>query len=56
MISPRFPVTAFVLIIAPAIGPGRDMSLSSARAMRGLNRTFAGIFALLAGRLAPERA
>lgn len=34
----------------------RDMILSSERAMRWLNRTFAGIFALLAGRLALERA
>ena len=34
----------------------RDWVLSSARAMQWLNRTFAGIFALLAGRLALERA
>ncbi|NBC97163.1 MAG: LysE family transporter [Deinococcus-Thermus bacterium] len=34
----------------------RDLILSSARAMRWLNRSFAGIFALLAGRLALERA
>lgn len=34
----------------------RDMILSSERAMRWLNRSFAGIFALLAGRLAMERA
>jgi threonine/homoserine/homoserine lactone efflux protein len=34
----------------------RDAVLSSARAMRWLNRSFAGVFALLAGRLAMERA
>lgn len=34
----------------------RDLLLSSERAMRWLNRGFAGIFALLAGRLALERA
>lgn len=34
----------------------RDAILSSERAMRWLNRTFAGVFALLAGRLALERA
>ncbi|MEM0935640.1 MAG: LysE family translocator [Pseudomonadota bacterium] len=34
----------------------RDAILSSERAMRWLNRTFAGVFALLAARLALERA
>ncbi|MEM6742054.1 MAG: LysE family translocator [Pseudomonadota bacterium] len=34
----------------------RDAILSSERAMRWLNRTFAGVFAVLAGRLALERA
>lgn len=33
----------------------RDLVLSSAAAMRWLNRAFAGLFALLAGRLALER-
>jgi threonine/homoserine/homoserine lactone efflux protein len=53
-----FMVMTFVVFVAYGVfaAAARDYLLQSARVMRWLNRTFAGVFVALAGRLALERA
>lgn len=47
---------AVFLVYGAFAAQARDWVLGSARAMAWLNRSFAAVFALLAGRLALERA
>jgi threonine/homoserine/homoserine lactone efflux protein len=58
MLGAIFMALTFIIFVLYGIfaAAARDRLLSSARAMRWLNRSFAAIFAALAGRLALERA
>ncbi|MBT8153372.1 LysE family translocator [Epibacterium ulvae] len=58
MLGATFMVLTFVIFVLYGIfaAQARDLFLANDRAMRWLNRSIAGIFALLAGRLALERA